>query len=549
MQEYTSLYRQLRPSRFADIIGQPHVSRVLINALTSGRVSHAYLFSGPRGTGKTTTAKIMAKAVNCHDHKNGEPCNQCASCLRIGRGYSLDVVEIDGASNRGIDEIRDLREKVRLAPAEETHKVYIIDEVHMLTGEAFNALLKTLEEPPARTMFILATTEPHKMPETILSRCQRFDFRRIGQEEIQCHLQKVLASHDMEADPPTLMLIAKMARGGLRDALSILEQCIAFCGGDELTPNDVETVLGKTSDYVIRDLLQAVITGDVAGALTITNETLTRGSDIGHLFNDIIEYLRHLLVLKTTKNGAELIPYGADILSVMNQQSETVTTSQLFKMIEEVSRYEQQLRWSNQPQVILELAVIKICGCVLPVEDEEVLPVLKGEKHRAVNSAVEPRALHSNSQTACSQGDHVHTDAADEVDQEDNLTLNIIKVEWKKILDKVKKTKVSLHAVLVEGSPALLDNNVLTITFPSKMTFHKETAEQGKNKEILENVLKEFFPQHVRVRFVLEDERTSGGKNGENVAPDEKPLKELAQDIFGGEIINLDEVFNEKEGF
>ncbi|MEM5794931.1 MAG: DNA polymerase III subunit gamma/tau, partial [Bacillota bacterium] len=244
---YIALYRQWRPQDFEQLVGQEHISTTLKNAITSNRIAHAYLFSGPRGTGKTSTAKIMAKALNCLQGPTIHPCNACDRCKRIIDGSSMDVLEIDAASNRGIDEIRELREKVKFTPVDGRYKVYIIDEVHMLTTEAFNALLKTLEEPPAHAIFILATTEPHKIPATILSRCQRYDFRRIDSEAISGRLLKVLQEMSIEAEPEALGVIARFAEGGLRDALSILDQCIAF-SGDRITVEDVRSMLGLAGD-------------------------------------------------------------------------------------------------------------------------------------------------------------------------------------------------------------------------------------------------------------------------------------------------------------
>lgn len=542
MEGYTSLYRKLRPSRFSDIIGQPHISRIMVNTLTSGKISHAYLFSGPRGTGKTSTAKILAKAVNCLQPEGAEPCSECIACQRIGKGRSLDVIEIDGASNRGIDEIRDLREKVRLAPAEEKNKVYIIDEVHMLTGEAFNALLKTLEEPPPRVIFVLATTEPHKVPDTILSRCLRLDFRRIPQAEIIEHLKNIIELQGIEADSEAVTLIAKMARGGLRDALSILEQCTAF-NSEKITQQDVETVLGKAGDKVLKTLFDCIGKGDVAGSLTITEECIAMGSDVGNLFNDTLEYIRNLLLLRTSGQASHLIPYSSEIVKEMHRQAGYWPKDTLFEMADIVSGYSRQVRWSNQQQIILELAVIKLCEFGLA-----------GHAAFAEQSAVrEETAAAAEAQADAGQMDKKvakenfvdHAGSMDASNSHSSISLGRIRKEWDLVLTKLKKQKVSLNALIVEGVPNDYKNGVLTIAFSERRKFHKETAEQTKNKSFLESLLQQHFNETIRVKFSIEDnnrpEEVQQADIG-GVGADKQDLIHKALEVFGGELVSIEDV-------
>ena len=584
MEQYTSLYRKLRPVRFDEIVGQSHISRIMINALTLGRVGHAYLFSGPRGTGKTTTAKILAKAVNCLEPDGAEPCNQCASCLRIASGRSLDVMEIDGASNRGIDEIRDLREKVRLAPAEEKCKVYIIDEVHMLTGEAFNALLKTLEEPPARVLFVLATTEPHKVPETIISRCLRFDFRRISQGEIIQYLKNVAQLQDIHAEDQALTLIAKIARGGLRDALSVFEQCMAF-NGERITQADVEAVVGKAGDRVIKDLFDCILAGDVAGSLGIIEECVAKGSDIGTIFNDVLEYLRNMLLLSAAGEAVHLVPYGREIVEEMERQSRGAPRERLFEMADIAAGYARQVRWTSQPQIILELAVIKLCEFGLPgagqeagsaggslsqsggkafqkpedrppetAEKDEPLKFHDPARHETAATAEEvetpelpgPQQQEGTQLSQPSEPLESRQEPPVSPEEPGSLSLASIEKEWDTILmKKLKKQMISLHALMVEGVPVDYKDHVLTIGFGSKFKFHKETVEQSKNKKQLESFLRQHFGQDIRLKFVMKDKGQAAPEEEKQEAPgtvDKQDIVKKALEIFGGELVPIEDI-------
>lgn len=355
---YTALYRSWRPQTFSQLVGQEHISRTLKNALAQGKVAHGYIFCGPRGTGKTSTARILAKSINCHAPQGGEPCNQCPSCRRINDGASMDVIEIDAASNRGIDEMRDLREKVRLAPAQERFKVYIIDEVHMLTTEAFNAFLKTLEEPPQHVIFVLATTEPHKVPATILSRCQRFDFRRLGFGAIRSRLKDVALASGVKVTDGALKVLARAAGGSLRDGLSMLDQCLAYVGGgsgEVLDEKQVTEVLGMLDEERLLALGQALAEGDGARVLEVLDEAAEAGKDPRQMAKDIVSYFRFLLQLNLTDKRRGGSP-GA-----FREQARLFTPDRIIAIMRSVSAAESEMRWSAQPQVILEVALTACC--------------------------------------------------------------------------------------------------------------------------------------------------------------------------------------------
>ena len=371
---YQALYRVWRPQQFKDVIGQDAITKTLKNALITGQTSHAYLFTGPRGTGKTSVAKILAKALNCLHLEDGEPDNTCEICQAINDGSLTDVIEIDAASNNGVDEIRDIRDKAKYAPTRARVKVYIIDEVHMLSTGAFNALLKTLEEPPAHVVFILATTEPHKIPATIISRTQRFDFRRITPEDIVKRMRFILDDKQITYDDAALKVIAKAAEGGMRDALSILDQVLSF-GDNHVTTEDALDVTGGVTTAVLGKYLAAVLAKDHAQALKMVEDLLAAGKDAGRLIEDLIEYLRDLLV---NQQAPALL--GELEKSLLDDQfkilSENFKPAQIYHMIDVLNTTQQQLRMTNHPEIYLEVATVRLSEAAKPVVEAAPEPAV-----------------------------------------------------------------------------------------------------------------------------------------------------------------------------
>jgi DNA polymerase-3 subunit gamma/tau len=358
---YTALYRKFRPDSFSDVKGQDHIVKTLKNQIMADRIGHAYLFCGTRGTGKTTIAKIFAKAVNCEHPVDGNPCNECASCRAIASGASMNVIEIDAASNNGVDNIREIREEVAYSPADGKYKVYIIDEVHMLSIGAFNALLKTLEEPPSYVIFILATTEAHKIPVTILSRCQRYDFRRIGQETILARLQELMEAEHVETEEKALRYIARKGDGSLRDALSLLDQCIAFYLGEKLTYDKVLEVLGAVDAEVFSDLLRKILKNDLVAVITTLEQLIMQGRDLTQLVSDFTWYMRNLMLIKASDEMEEVLDVSSENLVRLREEAAMIRSDTLMRFIRVFSELANSIRYATNRRVQVEMALIKLC--------------------------------------------------------------------------------------------------------------------------------------------------------------------------------------------
>lgn len=370
---YTALYRKFRPQEFEDVKGQDHIVTTLKNQIKADRIGHAYLFCGTRGTGKTTVAKIFAKAVNCEHPVDGSPCGECAICKAIADGSSMNVIEIDAASNNGVDNIRQIREEVTYRPTEGKFKVYIIDEVHMLSSGAFNALLKTLEEPPAYVIFILATTEAHKIPITILSRCQRYDFHRISIDTIAGRLMDLMQEEHVDVEERAIRYVAKAGDGSMRDALSLLDQCIAFHLGETLTYENVLEVLGAVDTEIFSRLLRQIINKDIVGAVGILDALVDEGREMGQMVNDFTWYLRNLLLLQSSDDMEDVLDMSREHLNALKEEAEMVKPEVLMRYIRIFSELSNQIKYATQKRILIEIAIIKLCKPQMEKDYESVL--------------------------------------------------------------------------------------------------------------------------------------------------------------------------------
>lgn len=551
---YLALYREWRPKNFRELIGQEHITKTLINALKQEKVAHAYLFSGPRGTGKTSTAKVLAKALNCENREGIEPCNQCSSCLSIDHGNAMEVLEIDAASNRGIDEIRDLREKVRLSAGESRFKVYIIDEVHMLTTEAFNALLKTLEEPPDRVVFILATTEVHKVPLTILSRVQRFEFHRIPMEQIQRHLAQVCETLHRIVDPDALIVIAQKSEGGLRDALSILDQCLLL--DSDLGVEHVYQVLGMVGEDFSAKLVDQLLVQDYAQTLELLSEGMNQGRDPRQILRELLEYLRQALIYTATRQFPHIPPH---LKGKLADQCEQAGMKRLLRWIGILLQGESQLKYATNARLATELLLVQLIydsqeeqssesGAMvrrLEEMEQEIRKISSGQPldrqvepiktaKNLVNQAASSKVLKSPPE---SQRDLVVNKVTAQGDTNLGVTITQIEARWPDVLEQVRKHKKSTHAFLMEGKPIELQGNNLVILFKEGLSFHRDKVNQAENRETIEKVLQGIFGKPLVLQNVMENEWVKSKPSAEL----EDPVVKKAADIFGKDLVVIKE--------
>ncbi|MFH0717592.1 DNA polymerase III subunit gamma/tau [Staphylococcus delphini] len=561
--DYQALYRMFRPQSFEDVVGQEHVTKTLKNAIAKGKQSHAYIFSGPRGTGKTSIAKIFAKAINCEVRDDGEPCNECASCKGITQGYNSDVIEIDAASNNGVDEIRNIRDKVKYAPSESKYKVYIIDEVHMLTTGAFNALLKTLEEPPAHAIFILATTEPHKIPPTIISRAQRFDFKAINANRIVDRLSYVAHQQQIEFDEAALTFIAKVSEGGMRDALSIMDQAIAF-GDERLTLKDALDVTGSLDESDLNALFQDIVQGHVHEAFERYHQFVSEGKEVNRLINDMIYFVRDTIMAKTTQLETEydaLMPFNLEVL---------------YKMIDVINDTLVSIRFSVNQNVHLEVLLVKLSEMVKEVgrTGEVVVNHAPTEQHDAMIRRME--ALESELQTLKSQGFSTATappkpqapakrrgsgstysveQIAKVLDKANKEDIALIKERWADVIQYAKdRNQKSLVSLLQNSEPVAASEDKVLIKFDEEI--HCEILKKDEEKkQSIENVVKDMINKSVEVVGVPADKwmqvrsdyisNRKRGNTQNNASEAEKPAEQqndvvqTAKDLFGEEMVHL----------
>ena len=494
-------YRKWRPQTLAEVVGQEQVTQTLRNALTSGRVAHAYLFYGTRGTGKTTTGRILAKAVNCVTNGKGEPCNTCHICQAITEGRALDVIEIDAASNRGIDEIRDLRERVNYAPNQARYKVYIIDEVHMLTKEASNALLKTLEEPPPHIIFILATTEAHKVLPTILSRCQRFDFRRISQADIVSKLTHICSAEDIHVDPDSLRLIAKFATGSLRDAENLLEQLAAYYDS-EIELRQVQAMLGITGDWRAKDLVKHIINNDISAGMTTINSVNSDGLDLKQFNRELVEYLRGLLLIKTGYD--EAIDFTTEDIAELKDLATKASLPQILKAVKLFGQLE--LGFDNYSTLPLELALV---DCVLPAEEEKEGVTTQTEyEFRQPVKVAPPPAIPAEPEPVNVPAPPAPEVATTITPPQPGSEIEQLRLNWKRVIDEAPASTKKTYAIAILRSagvkPVAFEDDIVVLSF--RYNIHKDNMEKPENQHAAEEIIGNFLGRPCHVRYIYQPE-------------------------------------------
>ena len=503
---YVALYRKFRPDNFKDVKGQDHIVTTLKNQITADRVGHAYLFCGTRGTGKTTVAKLFAKTVNCEHPVDGNPCGECKNCKAIAAGASMSVIEIDAASNNGVDNVRQIIDEVSFSPADGCkYKVYIIDEVHMLSAGAFNALLKTLEEPPSYCIFILATTDPQKVPITILSRCQRYDFKRISVDTITDRLEELTAIENIDVEPRALRYIAKVADGAMRDALSILDQCIAFHYGKTLTYDMVLNVLGAVDTIVFSNLLRKIMDQDIIGCMEGLEEVVMQGRELGQFVNDFIWYLRNLLIAKTAENAEDILDVSAENKARLDEEAALLETEVIMRYIRVFSELSNKIRYSAQKRIMIEVALIKLCKPEMERDDESLINRIHNIEDK-LEKGVTVTAVQSP----------VATTAEDKPVQKVRELPLALPADIQKIVDSWRRmpteADMSLGSLFRETTPSLTEDNKLKLVV--KRQILKERYDMESTKTLLEEVFAKYVGK--QVDYVVELIAEDGSQDGLN---------------------------------
>lgn len=528
---YTALYREWRPKNFEDVVGQKHITITLKNAIKNNRIGHAYLFCGTRGTGKTSTAKILAKAVNCLNLQDGEPCNECEMCQKINSGILMDVIELDAASNNGVDKIREIIDSVKYPPSESKYKVYILDEVHMLSLGAVNAFLKTLEEPPNRVIFILATTDPQKLPVTILSRCQRFDFKRISNDDIFKRLRDIIKEQGVFADDNSLNLIARMSDGAMRDALSILDQAISM-GNGKVQYDEVVNMLGLVTNENLLKLTGYIIDGNIENSMKLIDDIVFSGKDILGFIRDMITHMRNLLMVKISNNPEEILDMSLENIELVKEQAQKLRSEYIMRNIRILQEAEEQARWVKQSRIYLELAALKMCKTEYDTSNEVILARLNKLEEAMKNGEIKvscESVVHKVVKEDNKVKKETKIQPIVEENTESKITLDIVRKNWRDILESFKaKRQMIIYASLVTAEVYSCNNGIITLLYGEEYAFNKQRLEKEETRKIVQDIISEVLKEKVHVKYIVEHKKEQNAST-----------EEILMQTFGKDMVEI----------